>query len=169
MQQLPTQFARSLACLCLSWSFLSWGNEGPTHNMIFLVWEVSSLRVLEELRVEFRANPDLPVRFWWLQLPKHTAETGRQARLRNKSNCCFLPYLASTSSQLISAKNACCFISSASPFPDPSRFAGFLYKSYEEKVSNKLPASRSFITAFNNERASVDKYEGIFSGAFSMF
>lgn len=72
------------------------------------------------------------------------------------------------SSQLMEAKNGCDLISSASPFPEPNLFAGFLCSSYEKIPDFAQKTSFSF-TAFINDFASAESVLGSFNGAFSIF
>lgn len=50
----------------------------------------------------------------------------------------------STSCQFMSRKYGCAFISSASPFPDPSRFAGLRCNNFHSMTSYRLQQAHSF-------------------------
>lgn len=84
-----------------------------------------------------------------------------------------IKYLYSASSQTIDAKNGWALISSASPFPEPSRFTGFLYRSFKKRDTKYRMRTRNkkrekslryliYFTALSRDLASAERKEGNF-------
>ena len=101
------------------------------------------------------------MRDWWFQFPL------KKSIIRKFIKSKFI-HLFSTSFQLKQLKKGWHLISSASPFPEPNLFEGFLWSSYAKPL-NLIKHLIIKETDLSKEPASDETYDGIFNGALSMF